>query len=248
MSAAAPLDPLLDPQLEGLLAEAKGRATADAAAVADPPAANRTAGPDTAPAGGPSWPGGTSGAKPAIQKVAYSHEAMIDLILANPGISQNAIARHFGYTPSWVCQVMQADAFQMAFAARRAQIVDPALMLTVEQNFKALVARSLDILQQKLNKPADEIPDQLALRAFEISSRVAGYGHNDQPQLTARQEVHVHLEELGSGLVALLHRKKVEANVSGALSPPTIEGDFTDDTPNSAERIDLSAGDEASST
>lgn len=229
MSAVPNTSVQVDSLLEGLLAEAK----AAEAAVAPVAAAAGEA------EGSPAWPGGVGGAKPVVQKLTYSHQAMIDLILANPGISQNAIAERFGYTPSWISQVMSSDAFQAAFAARRAEIVDPALALTVEQNFKALVARSLDILQQKLNRPANEIPDQLALRAFEIGARVAGYGHSDAPPVTARQEVHVHLEQLGSGLVALLQRKKTEVQALPAAvsdgddsnSLPSL-GDFTDESQN----------------
>lgn len=152
-------------------------------------------------------------ARPVIAKVAYSHAAMIDLIIANPGISQNALANYFGYTPSWISQVISSDTFQGALAKRREEIVDPVLMATVKENFDALVLRSLDILQQKLNRPALEIPDNLALRALEIGSRAAGYGAKDSGPAPAGTpaEVHIHLEQLGGGLVALLQRKKREA-------------------------------------
>ncbi len=42
--------------------------------------------------------GGTQSAANAIKKVSYTHDTMIDLILGNPGISQTAIAAHFGYS------------------------------------------------------------------------------------------------------------------------------------------------------
>lgn len=154
-------------------------------------------------------------AKQPIAKVSYSHAAMIDLIIAQPGISQNALAQHFGYTPSWISQVIASDAFQTALAKRREEIIDPLMRQTVEDGFKGLVARSLDILQQKLNRPALEIPDNLALRTFEIASRAAGYGVKDDSapaQGSTTVEVNVHLEQLGGGLVALLRRHKREAD------------------------------------
>lgn len=152
--------------------------------------------------------------KQAIAKVSYNHAAMIDLIIANPAVSQNQLAAHFGVTPSWISQVIVSDAFQNALAKRREEVVDPVLMSTVEENFKSLVSRSLDILHQKLNRPALEIPDNLALRALEIGSRAAGYGAKDpnaSPVGGTPAEVHIHLEQLGGGLVALLQRKKLEA-------------------------------------
>lgn len=161
------------------------------------------------------WPSSSPRTDQAIQKVAYNHEAMIDLILLNPAISQNAIAAHFNLTPSWVSRVLVSDAFQAAYAKRREQMIDPLLQAEVETNFKALVARSLDVLHEKLNKPADQIPDQLALRALEIGSRAAGYGarsEESRPPSTPA-EVHIHLEQLGAGLIGLLQRKRHEVAV-----------------------------------
>jgi predicted transcriptional regulator len=157
----------------------------------------------------------SEGLKQPIAKVNYSHTAMIDLIIAQPGVSQNEIARYFGYTPAWISQVISSDAFQSALAKRREEIVDPLMRETVETQFKALVSRSLDILQQKLNRPALEIPDNLALRTLEIASRAAGYGAKDDspPQNNTPVEVNIHLEQLGGGLVALLQRKRLEAQV-----------------------------------
>jgi hypothetical protein len=37
-----------------------------------------------------------------IQKVRYTHDAMIDLIIADPSIHQNHLAKIFGYTASFV--------------------------------------------------------------------------------------------------------------------------------------------------
>ena len=41
---------------------------------------------------------GTASAANSIARVKYSHDAMIDLIIANPMIPQGQIAQHFGYT------------------------------------------------------------------------------------------------------------------------------------------------------
>lgn len=148
-----------------------------------------------------------------IAKVSYTHDAMIDMIIARPGISQNELAARFGYTASWISQIISSDSFQSALAKRREQLVDPVIAAEVKTQFEALVLRSLDILQQKLNRPALEIPDNLALRALEIGSRAAGYGAKDPGAAPAATpvEVNIHLEQLGGGLVQLLQRKKREA-------------------------------------
>jgi len=156
-------------------------------------------------------PMGQASANALRKGVNYSHQAMIDLILSCPGISQNDLAAHFGYSPSWISTIMASDAFQAQLAKRREEIIDPILTATVEEKFKGILARSADILMEKLNGPANTIPDNLALRSMELSSRALGYGARQEPPPAAPQEIHLHLETLGGNLTNLLRRKKVEA-------------------------------------
>jgi hypothetical protein len=162
----------------------------------------------------------TAVSRGVIQKVNYSHDAMIDMILAQPGISQNLLAAKFGYTPSWICQVLQSDAFQAKFAERRKEVVDPILMDSVEKGFEAMVRRSQEILMEKLNAPTHQIPDQLVLQALQVSSRAAGYGARDAAPASPK-EVHNHLHILSENLVGLLHKRKAEAGFDN--SPVAVQ-------------------------
>lgn len=157
---------------------------------------------------------------PVVAKLNYSHTALIDMILAHPEYTQDQLAAMFGYSPSWLSRVMCSDAFQAAVGARREQIVDPILRNTVEQNFKAMVMRSQEILMQKLSLPAHQVPDQLALRAFEIASRAAGYGAGAAPKVEVN--VNNHLEVLGENLTKLLRRER--DIVEGELVQPARGG------------------------
>lgn len=150
--------------------------------------------------------------KGAIQKINYSHDGMINLILANRGITQNRIAQHFGYSASWVSMVMCSDAFKARLAERAAEIEDPALRATIEDDLKGMAKRSLEILKEKLNEDACNVPDNLALRALEMSTRALGMGTANQQQPPAQVNVNLHLENLGGRLVDLLTRKKAEIN------------------------------------
>lgn len=153
------------------------------------------------------WP---SGANKGVMKVSYTHDAMINLIIADPTISQNQLAAQFGYTAGWVSQIIASDAFQAQLAERTKDLVDPTIRATVEERFKALVLRSLDILREKLDKPASSIPDQLVVRSLELGSRAMGYGARETPPAAPAVNMHVHLESLGEGLTQLLRRKKGE--------------------------------------
>ena len=119
--------------------------------------------------------------KPRLDKVRYTHDAMIDQLIANPWVSQNDLAAYFGYTPAWVSIVINSDMFQAKLAQRRDQIVDPTLRLSLEERFRAVTTRSLEILQEKLSKDASAVPDNLVLRAVELGAKALGVGGNAPP-------------------------------------------------------------------
>lgn len=149
----------------------------------------------------------------AIQKIGYSHDGMINLIISNRGISQNQIAAHFGYSASWVSQVMSSDAFQARLAERAAEIEDPTIRATVEEGLKGLVSRSMEIIKEKLKGEASAIPDNLAIRTLELSTRALGMGAK-APVINVGVNVENHLENLGGRLTSLLTRKRSETQPS----------------------------------
>lgn len=116
---------------------------------------------------------GTASAALAIERVKYTHDAMIDLIIANPAIKQGEIAKHFGYTQSWVSRIFNSDAFQARLAVRKKDIVDPSLILSVDEKLRAVASKSLDIVLEKLE--ASPSMDQ-ALAAVNTTTKALGYG------------------------------------------------------------------------
>ena len=132
-----------------------------------------------------------------VAKMRYSHTDMIDFILANPGVSQNDLAKRYGYSVGWVSQVMSSDAWQSAMAARRDEVVDPVLVATVDERFRALTNRSLDRLMEKLDAP--QVSDQVVLRAVELGAKAMGVGGNAPPPAPPQD----HLAALAQRLIAL---------------------------------------------
>lgn len=108
-----------------------------------------------------------------IKKPSYTHEALADLILANPAVSQNDLAAHFGYTPGWISQIICSDSFQAFLHTRKEQIVDPMLRGAIEESFKGLVLQSMQRLREKLEANPS---DNLCLEVLKNSSRALGYG------------------------------------------------------------------------
>jgi hypothetical protein len=113
------------------------------------------------------------GAGGAIAKVRYSHDAMIDVIIAQPGVSQGELARFFGYTEGWVSQVVTSDAFQARLAERKGELVDPTIVASVEERLRGLVELSAQVLTEKLALGRD---GKLAARVLEITTKGLGYG------------------------------------------------------------------------
>lgn len=138
-----------------------------------------------------------------IAKTSYTHEAMVDIILANPAIDQNEIAAHFGYSPSWVSNIITSDSFQAYLAERRAEIVDPILRGAVEESFKVLVLQSMAILRKKLEANPS---DALVMKVFEGTTRAMGYG--------ARAPVNVNVQNNQSLIQVLSSLPPVERVVS----------------------------------
>lgn len=116
---------------------------------------------------------GTESAALAIARVKYSHDAMIDLIIARPEMKQGEIAKHFGYTQPWVSRIMNSDAFLARLAQRKADIVDPSISLSVNEKLAAAASRSLDIVLEKLEHSPNL--DQ-ALGVVAVTSKALGYG------------------------------------------------------------------------
>lgn len=93
----------------------------------------------------------------AIASVRYTHDAIIDKILLDPAISQNALARMFGFTATWVSIMVNSDAFKNRLAERKAELSDPVLVATINERLDAVAKRSLDKLIERLDRPGDAL-------------------------------------------------------------------------------------------
>lgn len=134
---------------------------------------------------------------PAIR---YTHDGLIDMVVAEPWVSQNELAARFGYTPSWISTVMTSDAFKMRLEQRKDELVDPLLRASIEERFRAVTTRSLEVLMDKLSAPSATIPDNLVLQAAALGAKSLGMGVA-RPEAAA--PVEGHLEKLADRLMAL---------------------------------------------
>lgn len=136
-----------------------------------------------------------------LPKLRYSHEDMIDFIIMTPGCTQRALAARYGYTEGWISNVMASDAWKSRFAARRAELVDPTLAMSINERFTAMTEKSLERLMDKLSAPA--VSDNVVLRAAELGARAMGVGAHAPPPPPAGDHLAVlatRLLDLQSGI------------------------------------------------
>jgi hypothetical protein len=156
----------------------------------------------------------------ALKAVRYTHDAMIDLIIANPWTKQREIAGHFGYTEGWVSQVFTSDSFQSRLAERKGELVDPAIRATIEDRFKALVAQSFEVLKRKLEAP--QVSDDLALGVLNGAAKALGYGARAPMQINQNFVVQVPPKSVDSATWA--KENSAPRGASEASSPAGIHG------------------------
>lgn len=108
-----------------------------------------------------------------IQKVSITHDAIIDTLVARPDLSQKALAGIFGYTQTGMGIIVRSDAFKARLEQRKAELVDPLVMQTVEDRLRGLATASIEILERKLETSEDP---KLALATLEASTKAGLFG------------------------------------------------------------------------
>lgn len=156
----------------------------------------------------------------AIAKVGYSHDAIIDMIVKEPGISQGELAERFGYTQGWMSRVINSDAFQHRLAERRKELVDPVVTQGLNERLRAVSARSTDVILDALDKPNPS--KHVALEALKISARALHYGA--KPHLAV--QVNVQQNNGSPGL-----RPGPVSPQPDADSPVTVEAEVVEPKP-----------------
>ena len=163
----------------------------------------------------------TDDSRQEVERVNYLHDAIIELILTCPGIHHYEIAQKVGRTAAWISRVIATDRFQARLALRRAEICDPEVRENFQSRVEATSLRYLDVLDEKGDRPAAQIPDGFALGAFTATTKAAGYGAKPTVQIT-NNTFEAHLQAHAAQLRALLRRTKAEARKAEA-----IDAEFT---------------------
>lgn len=101
-------------------------------------------------------------------KLKYTHEAMIDLILAEPTVSNKELAEIFEYSDAWISHIRSSDSFQSRIAERKVLLVDPAIRRSIEDRLAGVTTSAINRLQEVLDGP--DASAQFALDALGVAT------------------------------------------------------------------------------
>lgn len=114
---------------------------------------------------------------PGIRVMSPTHEAIMEAILAQPGLNLGEIAQVFGVTPSWMSCIIHSDCFQARLAEAQGALYGD-LRLTVKDRIQALAQRSLSRLAERIEVEQDisRITDvaELTLKAMGFQGQSNG--------------------------------------------------------------------------
>lgn len=130
-------------------------------------------------------------------RVRYTHDALVDTLIARPEISQGELAAMFGFTQAWISILVNSDAFKKRLAERKAVLVDPMISATVNDRLLAVTNRSLEVLAEKLSQPANTIDPDLALKAAAMGVKSL------VPQQSQAVQVNVDLASLAENMLKM---------------------------------------------
>lgn len=133
----------------------------------------------------------------------YTPEAMVELMVTQPTWTHLRYAKYFGRTPGWFASVLASDSFQLVLDPRRHEVSDPSLTATLEERFRALTLRSLDVITGMLDNP--KVLDATALKAAEIGIKALGLGAKKEEDDKPKEEYN--LDSLADRLTGLLKSK-----------------------------------------
>lgn len=153
---------------------------------------------------------------------AVDYDELVQWLIAHPGATHAEIGMAYGRAAGWFSTVLVTAEFQSSLEPFKQQINNPGVTLSVEDRFRALVIRSVDVLQTKLSVAAPG--DALVLEAAKLGVRALGLGNNGRegPATAAPHS----LETLADRLTSLVTSRQKGSSI-GAVPAKEVVIDVT---------------------
>jgi hypothetical protein len=106
---------------------------------------------------------------------SYQFDGVIDLMLAEPGLSLAEIGKRLGKSPAWMTYVTKSDAFRDIYEERRRE-KNEAVHEELNQALTKVAKQGLDILSTRMEKNPNSVGIQQALDVADKALERLGYG------------------------------------------------------------------------
>ena len=111
---------------------------------------------------------------PSIKKVSHKHEAILDMMLANPQMKLRDIAREMGVSQSWLSCIIHSDAFQRKLSERQEEIFNATLM-PLKDKIAGAAAVAVEKLSEGVESASPVTDREFVLDATEKLLKAAGF-------------------------------------------------------------------------
>ena len=131
-------------------------------------------------------------AKTGPKKMREWHSQLLDWLIANPRATLTDTASQFDVSTSWISIVKNSDAFQAAYATRRADITSEVCS-TVRERTEAMVETSLDVMTTRIQDARHNIPLDKVQDALSLGAEMLGITHRTAPAQAPSTQVNIGL-------------------------------------------------------
>jgi len=163
----------------------------------------------------------------ARKKFRFWYDSIIDLLLGEPEINQNEIAKRLGRAASTISIVMSTDLFKARYEQRRAE-QNKALNEALNTRLAKTTIRALDLMQEKLDTRQVMIPLlELSEMADKNLNRL-GFGQKQSGpsvviQNNAQVVAPVSAEQLAASRQKLIESQSKVIQVESSRSSPIVD-------------------------
>jgi hypothetical protein len=109
-----------------------------------------------------------------VQKLSITHDEIMDWCILHPGATLAEMGMYFGYSVSWLSQIVNSDLFQARYKERRGEI-DAAVAADLPTRLRANAALALEKLGRHLETSEDP---EFLMQIADKSLHRLGYGPN----------------------------------------------------------------------
>lgn len=115
-----------------------------------------------------------------VKRLKEHHHKMVDWMLTHyTGKNLSEMARTFGYSQSWISQLINSDIFQAELAQRRAGVNDEHRMRIVQKTMN-VAERALDKLDELLQDEDEDLDPRLILDSADKMMHRLGFAPQAQ--------------------------------------------------------------------